>query len=127
MKKLSTINNFDLIRLFAATQVAIQHAKAHLNYANAYLSWLSIIPGVPVFFFVSGFLIYGSYEKSLQSKNPLKNFYVKRVLRIYPALWACFGFSVLLILFSGYFHSEGYHIFEFLIWTFTSNTFLPIL
>lgn len=44
--------------------------------------FLALFPGVPLFFMVSGFLITDSY---LNSQN-LKEYFVKRGLRIYPAL-----------------------------------------
>lgn len=45
--------------------------------------FLALFPGVPLFFMVSGFLIADSY---LNSTN-LKEYFVKRGLRIYPALF----------------------------------------
>ena len=45
--------------------------------------FLAFFPGVPLFFMVSGFLITDSY---LNSQN-LKEYFVKRGLRIYPALF----------------------------------------
>ncbi len=47
------------------------------------LNFLSFFPGVPLFFMVSGFLITDSY---LNSKS-LKKYAIKRILRIYPALF----------------------------------------
>ncbi len=91
-------NNFDLIRLLAATQVAAKHCMLHLEVDNRYIDVLSIFPGVPIFFFISGFLIFQSYQNS----GDLKKFSLNRLLRIYPALIACFIFSVLLVLATGY-------------------------
>lgn len=121
--KLSTTNNFDLIRLFAASQVAITHAGKHLNHQSAWIDMLSIFPGVPIFFFVSGFLIYGSYEKSLKNDRPLKNFFINRFLRLYPALWLCFFLSVAILLFSGYLKNANYKPADLFVWILTSNTF----
>ena len=58
-------NNFDLIRLAAALQVAFIHAVADLGVAAPWplrpiAEWF---PGVPIFFFISGFLISKSFEK----------------------------------------------------------------
>ena len=78
-------NNFDLVRLFAALQVAICHSAGHFGYQNFAITLLGYFPGVPIFFFVSGFLIYSSYEKSKENQKPLFNFYQKRFLRLYPA------------------------------------------
>ena len=71
-------NNFDLVRLFAALQVAICHSAGHFGYQNFAITLLGYFPGVPIFFFVSGFLIYSSYEKSKENQKPLINFYQKR-------------------------------------------------
>jgi peptidoglycan/LPS O-acetylase OafA/YrhL len=46
-------------------------------------SFLEFFPGVPLFFMVSGFLITDSF---LNSKN-IKQYFIKRGLRIYPALF----------------------------------------
>ena len=46
----STNNNFNLIRLFAALQVAIVHSAAYLNIDITYLKFLDLFPGVPIFF-----------------------------------------------------------------------------
>jgi peptidoglycan/LPS O-acetylase OafA/YrhL len=84
-------NNFDLIRLFAAAQVALEHIVQFLNPASQpYIAWLAFFPSVPTFFFISGFLISASWER-----NPVLRAYVlNRFLRIYPALWAVFFLSV---------------------------------
>lgn len=45
------LNNFDLIRLFAAAQVAIQHGMGHLQVDGGPIgTMLSLAPGVPIFF-----------------------------------------------------------------------------
>jgi len=90
-------NNFDLIRLFAAAQVAITHGYGYLKIDNQFLSllikFLELFPGVPIFFVISGFLISSSIERNSDIKIYFKN----RILRIYPALWvsiACSLFAV---------------------------------
>ena len=57
----NNVNNFDLLRLFAATQVVLSHASVHLEHNYFVLNFLSLFPGVPIFFFLSDYLIYGSY------------------------------------------------------------------
>jgi peptidoglycan/LPS O-acetylase OafA/YrhL len=111
-----SINNFDLLRLFAATQVVFMHATSHLEHSYSVLSFLSYFPGVPIFFFLSGFLIYGSYESSSNNKNPIRNFYLKRVLRLYPGLWGCLFFSIFLVWCSGYFGNISLNIKEIMLW-----------
>jgi len=51
---------------------------------------LIAFPGVPIFFFISGFLISAAYER-----NPdLKKFALNRALRIFPGLWVCLIVSI---------------------------------
>jgi peptidoglycan/LPS O-acetylase OafA/YrhL len=91
-------NNFDLIRLFAASQIMLGHAAAyllrcHASYLSVDVAGEAIRPlrfwadfhGVWIFFVVSGFLVSASYERS----QSLKTYFINRGLRIYPALWVC--------------------------------------
>ncbi len=93
-------NNFDLIRLLAASQVVIGHSclllKLHGDPAVHYgMGWLKFFPGVPVFFTVSGFLVYASFERNADN---IGQFFKNRLLRIYPGLWVCFVVTVGLLL-----------------------------
>lgn len=94
-------NNFDLIRLLAALQVLVYHLLNHFDVLEKY-SLVPIIlnqfPGVPIFFFISGFLITASYNKP---NSTLKTFFKNRILRIYPALWVCLLFTIILLAFFG--------------------------
>jgi peptidoglycan/LPS O-acetylase OafA/YrhL len=95
-------NNFDLLRLFAASQVVWQHAQDHLALTSppAIEAILSAIPGVPIFFVISGFLISMSYERSARDGATLQ-YFINRFLRIYPGLWVAFAVSVLTVLVFG--------------------------
>ena len=117
-----TRNNFDLIRLFAASQVAISHISSHLGVKSPILEVLELFPGVPIFFFVSGYLIYGSYEQSNKRPNPNLNFFIKRFLRLFPALWLCFLLSILSIWASGYLSEVDFSILDFVAWIISQNT-----
>lgn len=93
-------NNFDLIRLFAAAQVMVSHAIAHLKLPvhPTIQAAIDAFPGVPIFFVVSGFLISGSWAR----KRDIRSFSRNRALRIYPALWAnLVGITLLLAIFGG--------------------------
>ena len=71
----------------AATQVAVWHGVEHLGLSlpPTLALLVRLFPGVPIFFFVSGFLISRSYES-----NPvLKEFFINRLFRIYPGLIFC--------------------------------------
>ena len=96
-------NNFDLLRLIAAMQVVVLHSIGILQIqptelTRGFLQFLHLFPGVPVFFFISGFLISKSYE----SNHKLSEYSQNRVLRLYPGLIACVSLSFILIYISGY-------------------------
>jgi peptidoglycan/LPS O-acetylase OafA/YrhL len=95
-------NNFDLFRLFAASQVAYIHVAENLQVELT--GWLLVLrnalqyfPGVPIFFVISGFLISASLDR-----NPdLRSYAINRFLRIYPGLWASTLVALLLMVFFG--------------------------
>lgn len=96
---LNRTNNFDLLRILAALQVVFHHGIEHLKLKDTYLNYLSdyffnFFPGVPIFFFISGFLIYWSYERN----SKLKVYFKNRVLRIIPALYFCLIITITILL-----------------------------
>jgi peptidoglycan/LPS O-acetylase OafA/YrhL len=109
-------NNFDLIRLLAALQVAITHAISdmhlHGSFARIMLFGLSLFPGVPIFFVVSGFLISRSYEHSDSARNYFRN----RCLRIYPGLWICLLATLGAMLWAGISLVGTFSTREWLLW-----------
>ncbi len=90
-------NNFDLLRIAAALQVAIIHSAVHLKLGfGPLLNAVSMVPGVPVFFVISGFLVSESFERS-----SLSSYFRKRALRIFPGMWVCLAVSVAIAAASG--------------------------
>ncbi|MBQ9162112.1 MAG: acyltransferase [Clostridia bacterium] len=82
-------NCLNLIRLIAATQVFVGHVIPAFSLTLPWpLEWLFkvlfVFEGVPVFFCLSGFLLWDSIERTPTFKGYLK----KRVFRLYPELWA---------------------------------------
>lgn len=78
-------NCFNFIRLLAALEVFIGHGCEHFKIIMPSLvreAWLCF-RGVPVFFILSGFLIWNSLGRA----KSFKNFCIKRVVRMYPELW----------------------------------------
>ena len=88
-------NNFDLLRFLMAWIVVLNHAHILPHAPSpalvAQLSWVGYV--VQVFFVVSGYLVFSSYETS----KSLSQYYGKRIRRIYPAyayaivFWALAG------------------------------------
>lgn len=90
-------NNFDLIRLLAALQVLQIHgieSPLSLPLPAPVAFFFAQFPGVVVFFVVSGFLVTRSY---LQGEGGASAYFVRRALRIYPALWVNMAAIVLLL------------------------------
>lgn len=72
-------NNLEWLRLIFALQVVVSHAGSHFGLEIPGV--LSHFPGVPAFFFVSGFLIYASWLNA-----PGRRYFENRFLRLFPGL-----------------------------------------
>ena len=120
-------NNFDLLRLFAATQVVFDHSGMHLHTSevNPFWKWLNwfleIFPGVPIFFVMSGFLISASL-----ARNPhnLKQYYSNRALRLLPGLIAVFLLAVILMTAQGVINGSTLTAPSFYAWVAAQLTIL---
>ncbi len=91
------------------------HAAANLGGAAPAWSLRAIaewFPGVPVFFFISGFLISKSFEKN----SVLREYTRNRFLRIYPGLAACFVLSLASVGSTGYFETVHASLAGILLW-----------
>jgi peptidoglycan/LPS O-acetylase OafA/YrhL len=115
MENIPKANNFDLLRLIAALQVALNHSAQHLqasSHGGVIFELSSLFPGVPIFYFISGFLISRAFEN-----NPVVNeFALNRILRIYPALICCLLVSILMVWMTGYFSSVHVSIASLFKW-----------
>ncbi len=119
MTKVTDKNSLNFIRILAALQVLIGHAEVHLKadflpgiVSNA----LGVLQGVPVFFILSGFLIWNSISRT----KDLKTFCQKRVFRLYPELWigVLLNFVVIVVLY------KKIQWIPFLAFQLTQSTFL---
>ena len=92
MFHISKENNIGWLRLIFASLIMLTHGM-HIFWgiSNYYLDYF---PGVPIFYFISGFLIYHSYDKS----RNIKAFYLRRIEKLLPlvALVTIFTFSIML-------------------------------
>lgn len=109
-------NCLSLIRIIAAFQVMLGHMIEHLELpGNASIIHLTFfLRGVPVFFGLSGFLIWFSMDRSKAYFDYLK----KRFWRIYPELWVAviIELIVLCVLY------RGWTIKSLLLFAFTQGT-----
>lgn len=89
------VNLFDLLRIFAAGLVIVGHAWPLSGFKGA--PTFAGIPihtlGVYVFFVISGYLL----EKSWRNSPKPKAFLIRRMLRIFPALFAVVLLTVFVI------------------------------
>jgi len=116
-------NNLDLIRLFAASQVAVLHSFEFMfaeKTGNIFFELLRLTPGVPIFFFISGYLISKSFEKTPKLIQYSKN----RGLRIFPALYICVFINILMVYATGYLSQTDASFWDLLKLFFAKVTFL---
>lgn len=113
-------NNFDLLRFFAALQVAFVHAVEHLHIPvpTIVMKIVGWFPGVIIFFTISGFLIAGSAKNSKKKSSYMMN----RVLRIWPALWMSTLISVVVLYVVGAINVPWYGLLP---WVIAASTFAP--
>lgn len=107
-------NNFNLIRTLAALQVITVHAFHHFEIESIFLRIIQVFPGVPVFFFLSGYLISKSYRN--KQHLGLKAFFRNRALRIFPALWVCIILSVISVAATGYLSTVDFSWTQMIAW-----------
>ena len=80
---------------------------------------ISSLAGVPIFFFISGFLISMSFENNGSIVQYAKN----RVLRIFPAWWVCMLIAILSVFASGYGIDVLGNLKQFIFWVFTEFSY----
>lgn len=97
--KINKNNNFDFVRLLFACSVIVSHSYPLTGSNNS--DWLSSVThgqatfstiGVKGFFSISGYLIFQSLERS----KGLVDYYWKRILRLFPALFVVLLLTILL-------------------------------
>lgn len=89
-------NSLNLIRLLAAFQVMYMHAYVHLEVETPSLlnEIINYFKGVPVFFTLSGYLIWQSIGRS----HTFTEYAKKRFWRIYPELWIAVIVEIVVLL-----------------------------
>ena len=100
-------NNFDLIRLLITIQVVYHHFFGHLHpdfgsIGTIVYNSYQLIPSLPIFFLISGFLVSMSLERS----KSLRHYFINRILKVYPALCGFFLISMICISLTGYWQTS---------------------
>lgn len=110
-------NCFNFVRIVAAIQVFLGHATFHLELDISPLchDLLMCLRGVPIFFVLSGFLIWNSIGR----EDNFSHFLKKRIGRLYPDLWGgvMLNAAVMLVL-----YWSSIRLFPFLLFQFTQST-----
>lgn len=112
-------NSLNFIRILAAINVFYGHCTTHLGIATDPIidKVISLFQGVPIFFILSGFLLWGSITRT----PSFKVFASKRLLRLYPELWCAVLINALVML---VLYSDGIIPIPFLLFIFTQSTVL---
>ena len=117
IKNIPRVNNFDIIRLLAALQVVFRHTQHHFELEGIYSEvgkyFLNYFPGVPIFFCISGFLIFWSFDRN---SDDIKKYFTNRFLRLFPALWICFLITLGLLLYDSQNPTSLFRNTSFYLW-----------
>jgi peptidoglycan/LPS O-acetylase OafA/YrhL len=91
MSSKKIINSIQFLRGVAALAVVIHHTG---GYVKRYYPTLLLgdyfgigFAGVDLFFVISGFIIYFTSKKYLDNPNSLREYFKKRIIRVYPIYW----------------------------------------
>ena len=111
-------NNLNLIRLVAALQVLVGHLWQEFSVPS--FRFLLAFKGVTIFFTLSGFLIYWSFDN-----NPnIRQYWKNRCLRIYPAMIVALVCAIVLMLLLGVINCSVFGNSSFWLWICTQLTFI---
>jgi peptidoglycan/LPS O-acetylase OafA/YrhL len=108
-RALLRLDFLDMLRGLAATSVFVSHVGERVWPAFHNMVYTSFDLGnfgVVLFFLCSGFII----PVSLEQRNSLRHFWVRRVLRLYPLYWFSIALSVVL----AYWAAPGISVSDFL-------------
>lgn len=89
-------NALNTLKIIAALQVAYGHMIVHLqvDVPSIVSRIFGVFMGVPIFFILSGYLIWNSIGKS----ENIKDYAIKRATRIFPELWIGVAVEIVLLL-----------------------------
>lgn len=122
-------NCFDLLRLVAALGVVVQHAVEHLAapflwFAPGSGRWFG--DGVPMFFIISGGMVYASARRCREQGRPWRDYLRNRLLRIAPALYAYAAVMAAFLVLSGIVAGRALVGTQFLGWLGSTLLLVPV-
>jgi peptidoglycan/LPS O-acetylase OafA/YrhL len=109
--------------------VVVQHSTYHLDLR---LLWLEpngrwwFYDGVPLFFILSGMLVYRSAEKCILGGHPLRQYFANRFLRIAPAIYAYLLVTVVVLLGIGALPWRSMFTLQFAGWSLATVLLVPV-
>jgi peptidoglycan/LPS O-acetylase OafA/YrhL len=115
--------------LFAALAVVVGHATTHLK-----ISFLWVEPGdrlwfrdgVPLFFILSGYLVYKSCIRCIEGNRSIWQFYMNRFLRVAPAIYAYVIVTLILLLLTGVLAVESLSTLPIIGWLASTFALVPV-
>jgi len=118
-------NHFIWVRYIAAISILISHSgfmtnSSYYHHITGVMTWL--FPGVPTLFFISGFLVSLSHNGA----NFSVDYLIKRVLRVFPPLWASVMLTVIALFLTGYLTPSNLNWGEFVFWVIGQLTILQV-
>ena len=115
--KKSYIPALDGLRGIAILFVVLYHNFGYIKQTQ--FGWL----GVDLFFVLSGFLITSILLQTVHTKGYLKNFYMRRVLRIFPLYFLCLFIFLIVFRAFGWYSSQlqYYHENQWWLWSYLQN------
>ena len=111
-------NSLSLFRLLACLQVMLCNHMPHFMGVHLPVGihdFINLFHGVPVFFILSGLLIWNS----VQNSGSFKVYFSKRILRLYPELWVCLAVELLSIII---FYKQDINWGQLILFAFTQGT-----
>jgi peptidoglycan/LPS O-acetylase OafA/YrhL len=129
IEKTRNENAFDFLRLFAALTVVIQHSVEHLKLPFLWHEpgdgqWFG--DGVPMFFIISGLLVYKSCENTFTHNKPLSQYFTNRYLRIAPGIYFYLMIAVISFFIFGVLTLGDLKSTSFIAWFMSTVLLIPV-
>ncbi|WP_368223561.1 acyltransferase family protein [Bacillus velezensis] len=126
--KVKHSNCFFVIRLYATLCVLIGHATRDLNisvFGYTPESKALFHTGISIFFFLSAFFLFTSYERSQLKGNNVTDFYWSRIIRIAPAIYTYAIASTVLLIVLGALSLTVFTTKEYWTWLLSNLVLYP--